>query len=474
MLSDPGEKCNSELRAGKRRGLCRSTSNLFAWGRGGKRGGVLADFEPVAGARAADRDGSAERGGELGRGEYCRFRAGGLRLSRAEKQDVGEERHDFLHVMRYQNERGCVPALGERGQECEEVFARDGVETRGGFIQEEHPQTGHQRAPDEHPLAFALGKISPGPLRKMARPHLTQDARGLLFFRGGHATPEIDLRTASGKDDIACRLLRFDLVPQAGADEPDRAAYLAPIVRAESGRANPNFAAGGHEVAGQGAEQRGLAGAVGAEDDPVLSALHPPVDFVEDDGFPLHAKLLDLENCLFFFHPCLILHSHFQRARVAGQFGVAGAFHRRVGDRAFDGARAFPIVERSHFGESQFLVRQGRGHAEHGAVSGHFDVPAGRINRTALRTAPGALFRDRETPGQKPLRCSVRVDPGPFRNGIERSRFIAHSVEHDFLVVFQLNAKPVPADLVRAERAGAEFVIEPALSGDRVVRVAEL
>ena len=45
-----------------------------------------------------------------------------------------------------------------------------------------------------------------------------------------------------------------------------------------------NLARARREIAGERAEERSLAGAVRAEDDPVLAALHAPVEPVEDRG----------------------------------------------------------------------------------------------------------------------------------------------------------------------------------------------
>ena len=211
---------------------------------------------------------------------------------------MGEEGHNFLDVMCHQNERGRVSALGERGEEFQEVFARDGVEAGGGFVEKEHAQARHQGAADEHALTFALREHPPRSLGEMAGTYLSQDARGLLFLRGGDAAPKIDLRVVAGEYDFPRGLIGFDLVAEAGADQADGLPHLAPIVSAEAGRADPDFAAGGHEVSGQCAEERGFAGAIGAQNDPVLPALHAPVDLVQNDGLALDAQLFHFEDGL--------------------------------------------------------------------------------------------------------------------------------------------------------------------------------
>jgi hypothetical protein len=267
---------------------------------------VAADFEAVAAGGAADGDGGAEGGGEQGGGEHVVLGAGGEGFAAAQEQDVGEEGDDFLDVMGDEDECGRVARPGEDVEEFQEVLARDGVEAGGGFVEEEHFQAGHQGAADEHALAFALGKIAPSPVGEVHGFHLAQDLRGPLRFRGRDLAPKIDLRFAAGEDDVARGLVGLNLVAEAGTDEADGAPDFAPIVRAEAGRADAHLAAGGHEVAGQRAEERGFSGAVCAEDDPVLSALHAPVDLVQDDGLALDAEVFHFKDWFLIFHPGIV------------------------------------------------------------------------------------------------------------------------------------------------------------------------
>ena len=67
-----------------------------------------------------------------------------------------ERRHDFLHVMGHQHEGRGVSLSAQPIEELEEMFAGHGVETGARFVENQHRRIGHQRAPDQHALAFAL------------------------------------------------------------------------------------------------------------------------------------------------------------------------------------------------------------------------------------------------------------------------------------------------------------------------------
>ena len=57
----------------------------------------------------------------------------------------------------------------------------------------------------------------------------------------------------------------------------------------------PDHAAGRVDLRGRDLEERGLAGAVGAEDDPALVLLHRPVDPVEQDRRPVDRASTDAD-----------------------------------------------------------------------------------------------------------------------------------------------------------------------------------
>ncbi len=79
---------------------------------------------------------------------------------------------------------------------------------------------------------------------------------------------------------------------------------------------------------------------------------------------------------------------------------------------------------------------------------------------------PGTGRRDGKTARREPLGRAVGLDPGSFRGRIDRARLVAQGIEHDLLPVVELETEPVPAHLVLRQRAGAEFMVEPAQAGN--------
>src|SRR5215831_16946103 len=61
---------------------------------------------------------------------------------------------------------------------------------------------------------------------------------------------------------------------------------------------------------------------------------------------------------------------------------------------------------------------------------------------------------------------SLRVHEGSGRKRICRALRAAELIEHQLGIVFQLNAEPVPTQLIRAERMSKEFMIHPGAAVD--------
>ena len=64
--------------------------------------------------------------------------------------------HNFLDVVRDEQERRRSPTTTEVFEESQKMDAGDRIESRAWFIKNQQWRIGHQRTADEHPLAFAL------------------------------------------------------------------------------------------------------------------------------------------------------------------------------------------------------------------------------------------------------------------------------------------------------------------------------
>ena len=194
---------------------------------------------------------------------------------------------DLLHVMRDEEQGGGIfprdLPRGEALKEGEEMFARDGVEAGAGFVEDEHGGLRHERAGDEDALAFALREDAPVARGEVVAFGGAHDARGFGAVGAGDAAPVVEHGVFSTDDDEAGGVPVGDLLPDGRTDEADAHAEFAPVGIAVGLAEQLDLAGARREVAGECAEERSLARAVRAEDDPVLAALHVPIEPVEDE-----------------------------------------------------------------------------------------------------------------------------------------------------------------------------------------------
>ena len=100
----------------------------------------FADAQFVASRAFPERDGRGEGGGEIPRVERRRLRSGGEGGAVAQEKDVGEERRDFLDVVRDEHERRRLRLAAECAEEAQEVLARDGVKASARLVEDEDAQ----------------------------------------------------------------------------------------------------------------------------------------------------------------------------------------------------------------------------------------------------------------------------------------------------------------------------------------------
>src|SRR5438105_8367048 len=67
---------------------------------------------------------------------------------------------------------------------------------------------------------------------------------------------------------------------------------------------------------------------------------------------------------------------------------------------------------------------------------------------------------------RKMLGCDVGAYQCATRICIDRTVFAAHEIEHQFGLVIELNAEPIPTDLIFAQLVAAELVIHPTESAN--------
>ena len=86
-------------------------------------------------------------------------------------------------------------------------------------------------------------------------------------------------------------------IRDARADDPYAFSKFSPIASAVVLAENGDLASGGRHVTGEGLQKGGLAGAIGAKDDPMLARIHYPVDSLENaDAGAVYRKIPDTEK----------------------------------------------------------------------------------------------------------------------------------------------------------------------------------
>ena len=144
-----------------------------------------------------------------------------------------------------------------------------------------------------------------------------QDLRGCGAVGAADAAPVVEHGVFSADDDEAGGVPVGDLLPDGGTDEADALAEFAPVGIAVGLAEQLDLARARREVAGERAEERSLAGAVRAEDDPVLAALHAPVEPVEDErAVAMDDEAADVEDGAPLGRHASIVSGHARRLRV--------------------------------------------------------------------------------------------------------------------------------------------------------------
>ena len=157
----------------------------------------------------------------------------------------------------------------------------------GGLVEEQQLGVGHQGAGDLHPLALALAERAERPVREVLHPHLGQQlGRPVVVEVVVGLAPAPDHAVRRGDDDVVHPLVARDPLGQGSAGESDPRPQVEHVDRAEHLVEDAGHARRGMDLGRGHLEQRGLAGAVRAEDHPALVLLDRPVDRVEESRLP--------------------------------------------------------------------------------------------------------------------------------------------------------------------------------------------
>src|SRR5258708_1421734 len=128
-----------------------------------------------------------------------------------------------------EHEGGGVFLAAKALKKLEEMFARGGIESGAGFVENEQAGAGHERAANKHALAFALREKKPGAVREMAALNLFQQTQGPRPVCAADAAPEINHGISAADDGFQRRLRVGHHLADGRADEADVLAQFAPI-----------------------------------------------------------------------------------------------------------------------------------------------------------------------------------------------------------------------------------------------------
>src|SRR6185437_10497929 len=112
-------------------------------------------------------------------------------------------------------------------------------------------------------------------------------------FVVANLAPHPDHRMAAADHRAQRDLVPLHQMVDARAANADAPAEIAPVTAPVGLAEHDDIARGRRHIAGEGAEQRGFAGAVGAQDDPVFALRHGPIDAVENRRVTLDVKAVD-------------------------------------------------------------------------------------------------------------------------------------------------------------------------------------
>ena len=225
---------------------------------------------------------------------------------------------------------GDVSSMREHRQRRDQVLAAAEVEPGGGLVEDQQLGVGHQRPGDLHPLALALAEGAEGAVGEVAGADLARAGR-----RRGRGRARRSARASARPRRTTRRPPRRAPARRAGCAR--RARRWSSPIRGRSSKTStvpstsprmPATPDGRVDLRRADLDQRGLAGAVGTEDDPALVLLDRPVDAVEQGRRPApDGDVGELENGI---HAGYLVGRRVPGSAVGGAPTYTAAYPRRV------------------------------------------------------------------------------------------------------------------------------------------------
>src|SRR3990172_3705848 len=147
-----------------------------------------------------------------------------------------------------------------------------------------------------------------------------------------------------------------------------------------------------------------------------------------------------------------ILKFTLHRPGIASQFNVAVTPDRHAVPFTLDLDRSLPIGNKG----IEFLIWHQRIDIYPDSLIRDTYLPFGRVLCPAVRAAPGLTDIDIKISRTKHAGCTVFFNNSSGIERIEVAIFPLQRKWHQFTAVVQLNREPVPANLIRAQGAGAK------------------
>ena len=209
-------------------------------------------------------------------------RPGGQHRAPAQQHRVREARRDLLDVVGDQHHHRRARITDQPGDPAQQVLPAAQVQPGRGLVEQQQLRVRHQGPGDLDPLALAFGQgREPAPDQVRAAERVQQLDRaghvGGVVILGGPAEDPV----GRGQHQVDDLLRGRHPVGDGRAREADPGPQVGRVGVLQALAEDLGRARGRGQQRGRHLEQRGLAGAVRADDHPALVAVHGPVDVTQ-------------------------------------------------------------------------------------------------------------------------------------------------------------------------------------------------
>ena len=210
-------------------------------------------------------------------------RTRGDHLTLPEHEQVVEPRRDLLHVVRHHHDRRRGGVSGELAEGGHHRLPAAEVQAGRGLVEQQEAGLGEEGAGQQHPLALARGERADGAVGVALDTHAGQGlhGRGAIVVRVP-VPPRLQRGVPRRHHRVEGAELRSELIRQGCRREADPLPHGADVAAPEGLAEHLDRAAAGVQVQPRDLDERRLAAAVGAQDDPALAAADLPGEGGED------------------------------------------------------------------------------------------------------------------------------------------------------------------------------------------------